>query len=312
MKIGIAQISPVWLDKQQTLEKIINYTEQAIQESCDLVCFGETLLPGYPFWVELTDGAKFECDRQKELYAYYLSQSVDIGGGELRSLCEIAAKGNISIYLGCLENARDRGGHSVYCTLVYIDALGEIKSTHRKLMPTYEERLVWAIGDGHGLRVHELKEFKVGGLNCWENWMPIPRAILHGMGENLHVAVWPGNLRNTIDLTRHMALEGRSFVVSVSGVLQRSEIPKDLPFSEEIYSKAKDWLADGGSCLAGPDGEWVIPPVIKKEGLYTAIIDVKEVFKARHNFDPSGHYSRPDVFSINVNRDRQGVLRMNE
>jgi nitrilase len=161
------------------------------------------------------------------------------------------------------------------------------------------------------LSVHELKEFKVGGLNCWENWMPIPRAILYAMGENLHVAVWPGNLRNTIDLTRHMALEGRSYVISVSGMLHKSEISKDIPFAQEIYSQANDWLADGGSCVAGPDGKWVVPPVKRKEGLFTTKIDIKEVYKARQNFDPSGHYSRPDVFSINLNRDRQGILKMN-
>jgi nitrilase len=195
---------------------------------------------------------------------------------------------------------------------VYIDASGQIASVHRKLMPTYEERLVWSPGDGHGLRVHELGEFRVGGLNCWENWMPLPRAALYGQGENLHVAVWPGSERNTQDITRFIARESRSYVVSVSGMMHRDWIPDSTPYAAEMKANAEAWLADGGSCMAGPDGNWVLQPQVGKEGIFYAEADIEMVARERQNFDPAGHYSRPDVTRLKVNRKRQSTVKFSD
>ena len=207
-----------------------------------------------------------------------------------------------------MERAANRGGHSLYCSLVYINEEGVIASVHRKLVPTYEERLVWSNGDGHGLRVHPLGAFTVGGLNCWENWMPLSRAALYAQGENLHIAVWPGKERNTTDITRHIARESRSFVISASGLLRKEDIPLSTPYYDEIVNSCPQVPANGGSCLAGPDGKWVIEPVTDREDLLTATIDHKEVRRERQNFDPSGHYSRPDVVQLRVNRKRQNLI----
>jgi nitrilase len=192
--------------------------------------------------------------------------------------------------------------------LVYIDRTGEIKSVHRKLTPTYEERLVWSPGDGNGLQVHTLEPFSVGGLNCWENWMPMSRTALYGMGENLHIAVWPGEERNTHDITRFIAKESRSFVVSASGLMKVEDFPKDTPHLDEILKNAPEVLADGGSCIAAPDGSWVVPPVTGKEELIIADLDFNRVLEERQNFDVAGHYSRPDVTRLTVNRERQSIL----
>jgi len=189
LKIGICQLAPVWLNKEKTIIKIIDHLHQAAFEKCELTVFGECLLPGYPFWLGFTNGAEFNSAIQKELYAHYLKEAVEIEKGDLDPICEIAKQNKMAIYLGCLERGADRGNHSVYCTLVYINEKGVICSTHRKLMPTYEERLVWAIGDGHGLQVHPLKDFHIGGLNCWENWMPLTRSAMYAQGENVHVPV---------------------------------------------------------------------------------------------------------------------------
>ena len=305
LRVALSQIAPVWLDHKATLNKISEQVTLAANERSELVVFGEGLLPGYPFWPDLLDGARFESDVQKDLFAHYSSQSVDIGNGDLSSLCEQAADQNIAIYLGTIERATDRGGFSLYATLVYIDAEGKIGSTHRKLMPTYEERLVWSTGDGHGLRVHDLGEFRVGGLNCWENWMPLPRAALYGQGENLHVAVWPGSERNTEDITRFIARESRSYVISVSGMMHADLIPDSVPMAAALRQAADGWLADGGSCIAGPDGQWVIEPRVGEEGLFIADLDIRTVARERQNFDPAGHYSRPDVTRLKVNRKRQ-------
>ena len=308
LRVALAQISPVWLDKRATLDKILDYIREAGEARSDLVVFGEGLLPGYPFWLSYTQGAEFDSPIQKEIYAHYVRESVQIDKGDLREICDLAKTYTISIYLGIIERAADRGGHSLYCSLVYINQLGEIASVHRKLQPTYEERLVWAQGDGHGLKVHPLKQFTVGGLNCWENWMPLTRTALYGQGENLHVAVWPGTDKNTGDITRFIARESRSFVLSVSGLMKPTDISSTVPHRDMIIAKSPAVLANGGSCIASPNGEWLIPPVLDKEGLITAELDINRVFEERQNFDPTGHYSRPDVLKLHVDGSRQSAV----
>jgi nitrilase len=312
MKIALAQLAPAWLDREATLQKVQSAVAEAAQSGARLVVFGEGLVPGYPFWPELTGGAVFESPLQKELFAIYTRNAVDIDAGHLQGLCTAAREHGISIYCGTIEKSSQRGGFSLFASLVYINEQGEIGSVHRKLMPTYEERLVWSPGDGNGLRVHQLDEFRVGGLNCWENWMPLPRAALYGQGENLHVAVWPGSKRNTDDITRFIAREARSYVVSVSGMMHRDWIPANIPQADEMRAKADEWLADGGSCVAGPDGKWVLEPQVGEEGIYYANVDLEFVARERQNFDPAGHYSRPDVTRLKVNRKRQATVKFKD
>ncbi len=312
IKVALAQIAPIWLQHEATTSKIVDWIAKAAAEDCALVAFGEALLPGYPFWVERTDGARFESAIQKELYAHYAEQSIVIERGDLDPVRAAAKKHAIAVYLGTMERAADRGGHSLYCSMVYIDANGEIGSIHRKLMPTYEERLVWASGDGHGLRTHDLGAFKVGGLNCWENWLPLPRAALYAQGEDLHVAIWPGSQRNTVDITRFIAKEARSFVVSVSGLMRKEDIGDDFPHAELLRESADDIMADGGSCIASPTGEWLLEPETNTESLRVAELDHTIVLQERQNMDVVGHYSRPDVTRLLVNRKRQSTTRFSE
>ena len=312
LTIGMAQISPIWLHKKLTIEKIEKYILEAAEKGCDLVVFGEGILPGYPFWLSFTNGSEFNSKVQKEIHAHYVSNAIQIEKGDLDSICKISKDKNLAIYLGIIERPQDRGGHSIYCSLVYINQQGEIKSVHRKLQPTYEERLTWAAGDGNGLQVHKLKEFTIGGLNCWENWMPLARTALYAQGENVHIAVWPGSLQNTNEITRFIAKESRSFVVSVSGLLKADDIPKDFPHYETIMKQAPETLANGGSCIAGPDGEWITEPVTDTETLIVTTIDFNRVLEERQNFDASGHYARPDVTQLIVNRQRQSVIQFND
>jgi nitrilase len=309
LTVGLAQIAPVWLNREKTLEKILGQVQAAADAGCQLVAFGEALLPGYPFWIERTDGAVFNSPVQKEFHAHYLDQAVQVEAGHLGPLCEAAEKRGITVVTGIIERPADRGGHSIYASLVYIDSQGLIQSIHRKLMPTYEERLTWSPGDGHGLRVHKLGAFTVGGLNCWENWMPLPRAALYGQGEDLHVAIWPGGVHNTQDITRFIARESRSFVISVSGLMRKSDFPADTPHLSVISENSAEILANGGSCLSGPDGKWIVEPVADEEKLIVATIDHKRVREERQNFDPAGHYSRPDVTQLTVNRERQSTVK---
>jgi len=312
LTVGLAQIAPVWLDRERTLQKVESYIVQAGQQGCNLVAFGEALVPGYPFWVELTDGARFNSQLQKEIFAEYAGQAVQPEAGHLKSVCWAAREHHVAVYLGTIERAKDRGGHSLYCSLVFIDANGEIGSVHRKMMPTYEERLVWSTGDGAGLQTHRVGAFTVGGLNCWENWMPLSRAALYAQGEDLHVAVWPGSERNTRDITRFVALESRSYVLSVSGFMRREDLGAQAEWRRMAAAAAPEQLANGGSCLAAPDGSWVIEPAPAEETLLVAQLDHKRVYEERHNFDPAGHYSRPDVTQVLVNRKRQNLAVMQD
>ncbi len=308
LKVALAQIAPVWLNKEATIGKIEDSIREAGKNKAELIVFGEALLPGYPFWIALTNGAAWDSPVQKEIHAHYVQNSITIEKGELNSICALAKEYNIAVYLGIMERAANRGGHSIYASLVYIDQQGIIQSVHRKLQPTFDERLTWAPGDGHGLQVHPLKDFTVGGLNCWENWMPLPRTALYGLGENLHIAVWPGSDHNTKDITRFIARESRSYVISVSSLMSKTDFPEDTPHLAKILENAPEVLANGGSCIASPDGEWLVEPVLHTEGLIYETLDFNRVLQERQNFDPVGHYSRPDVTKLHVNRERQSTV----
>lgn len=307
--VGCVQIAPIWFDRAATLEKVAACLEDAARNGCQLVAFGEALVPGYPFWIERTDGARFNDPKQKAIYARYLDQGVVIERGDLDDVRGLAKAHGVSVYLGIMERAPDRGGHTLYCSLVYIGSNGQIGSVHRKLQPTYEERMAWGQGDGHGLVVHDLNPFRVGGLNCYENWMPLSRAALYAQGEDLHVSVWPGGLHNTHDLAAFIAKESRSYVLAVSGLMRPQDFPADTLARDEILANSGEFLANGGTAIAAPDGTFLVDPVVGREVLVVAELDHALVRGERQNFDPSGHYARPDVTRLVVDRRRQAMAQ---
>jgi nitrilase len=202
----------------------------------------------------------------------------------------------------------------VYATLVAIDPERGIVSAHRKVQPTYDERMVWAPGDGNGLRVHAFtsrdgESARVGGLNCWENWLPQARLAMYAEGEDIHVSAWPGKVRNTVDITRFIALEGRVYSLAAGTLLSRADVADDFPLVQGLA--AGDWY-DGGSAIAGPDGAWIEEPVAGEERLVIAEIDIARVREERQNFDATGHYARPDIFGLSVDRRRLSVAHFSE
>jgi nitrilase len=309
MRIAAAQIHAAWGRPAQGAARVAEWIGRAGAEGVDLVAFGETHLGGYPFWLSLTDGARFDDAGQKRAYAAYLDAAVELTGSEVSQVVEAAADHRVFTYLGMAERGPGPARGSVYATLLAIDPERGVMSVHRKVQPTYEERLAWAAGDGHGLRVHTVTgragdTMRVGGLNCWENWLPQARLAMYAGGEDLHVSTWPGAVRNTVDIGRFIALEGRVFSLAASSLTSRSDIPDDFPLSDQLPDG--DW-ADGGSAIAGPDGRWLREPVAGTEGLVVADIDVARVREERQNFDPTGHYGRPDVFELRVDRRRRAV-----
>lgn len=307
MRVAAAQAASVWLDPTATTDKVIGLMEQASRQGVDLLAFPETFLSGYPFWVMLGGGGRFGDPEQARAYAAYLEAAVELDGPELRRVTEAARDLHVFVFLGVSERGRRSGRGTVYCTLVAIDPERGLVGAHRKLNPTHTERLVWARGDGHGLRTHQVGPLRVGGLNCWENWMPLARHALYADGEELRVAAWPGSAAQTRDIARFIALEGRVFVVLASGLISAETVPADFPFYQLIKDKPEGFY-NGGSCIAAPDGSWVIEPKSGDEGLIVAEIDPARVAAARHSFDPTGHYARPDVFAVTVDRRRQAAV----
>lgn len=308
LKLALPQLTPIWLSRKGGLAQVIATIETAAHEGADLIVFSEGFVPGYPFWLDGTGGAQFNDDKQKTIFAHYSDQAVTIEAGHLDGVCAALKAANMACYLGIIERPKDRSGHSLYCSYIYIDQNGTIQSIHRKLQPTYEERLVWSPGDGHGLVTHKLGGFTVGGLNCWENWMPLPRAALYAQGEDLHVMCWPGSDRNTEDLTPVLAKEGRSYCVSVSAIMQPQDVRDDTPFADEIKASLSEMPANGGSCVSAPDGTWLLEPLVGETGIRYCELDPAFVRRERQNFDPSGHYSRPDVTQLSVDRRRQTTV----
>ncbi len=302
MRIAAAQTAPVWGDPEATAERVIQWIHRAAEDGVDLVAFGETFLSGYPFWVARTDGARWDDDDQKSAYAFYLKAAVGIDGPELQAVSSAVAETGVFTYLGVTERSSSRG--TIYATLVGIDPSNGIVSAHRKLTPTYEERLVWGTGDGHGLQVHDLGRARVGGLNCWENWVPTARHALYAQGMDLHIAAWPGSVELTEDITRFIAKEGRCFVLSAGALLSPQDIPSDFPLRDAALAGDESCFYNGGSAVAGPDGNWIQEPVAGEERLVVANIDVAAVRGERQNFDAAGHYFRGDVFEVTVDRRR--------
>ncbi len=301
MKVAAVQIAPVFLDSAATIHKAVEWLEKAAADGAELVVFPEAFSSTYPAWLENSGGAEWMNPDQREAHASYLSQAVSADGPEITELAKAASRLGTFVYFGFGE--RSASGGTVYCSLAAIHPDAGVVSVHRKLMGTHHERIVWGQGDGHGLVVHEWKGARLGGLNCWENWMPLARYAMYAQGEQVHAMSWPGHTMLTNDISRFVAMEGRVFVASSGALLRRQDVPDSFALKESMFTRGDEML-DGGSIIVGPDGGVLAAPAGGEETILCADCDLSQVSKERQYFDATGHYGRSDVFQLSVSRRR--------
>jgi nitrilase len=294
VRVTAVQAAPVFLDLDATVDKTCALIDEAAAGGAQLVVFPETFLPTYPDWVWRTNA----WDKvAQELYTRLFANAVDVPGPVTVRLGEAAARAGVYVCIGVNE----RAGGTLYNTQLYVAPDGTLMGKHRKLMPTGGERLVWGMGDGSTLSVFDTEFGRVGGLTCWENYMPLARSAIYAQGVELYLAPTWDNSEVWVPTLRHIAKEGRTFVVGVNFCMRASDVPADLPGRDELYGLDDEWLAEGNTTIVDPWGQIVAGPLVGEEGLVTADLDLSICASARSHFDPVGHYSRPDVFTLMVN-----------
>lgn len=303
MRVAAVQFAPVFLDTPTTLARMLARIEEAAGGGATVIAFPETALSGYPGWLSATGGARFDDPDQKAAYAAYLEAAVEEDGPELRSLTEAARDLGIYLVAGVIERGKTMGRGTTYASLLRVGP-GQAPILHRKLVPTYEERLVWGPGDASGLVVHRHHDLRIGALNCWENWMPLARAALYQEGEELHVSIWPGSPELTRDISRFTAREGRVFVLAASGVMHGRDVPAGFPLRDQWIQTDDQVLNRGGSRIIAADGQELAALEEPVEGIIYADLDLAILRRERQNFDPSGHYNRPELLRLEVDRTR--------
>lgn len=286
----------------QGLELTRALTAEAAASGATLVVFPETWLPGYPAWLDVCrDVALWDHEPVKRVFARYRAESVDVSGEAGAVIARIAADARVTLVVGVSERvASGPGAGTLFNSLLTFGPDGRLLNHHRKLMPTYTERMVWGQGDGHGLRAADTPSGRVGGLICWEHWMPLARQALHVSGEDIHVAVWPTVQERHQIASRQYAFEGRCFVLAAASLMPASALPSDLERDPVRAPSGDSLVLRGGSAIIGPDGAYIVPPHFDEPVILTATLNTAQLDAERMTLDVAGHYSRPDVFSFDV------------
>ena len=289
------QATPVFLDRGATVERSEKLIHEAATNGAGLMVFPETFIPGYPDWVWRVPAWE---GPSGELYERLLDNAVVVPGPATEAIGRAAKRAKAFVSMGV--NEREQTGSTLYNTQLYFDPAGRLLAKHRKLMPTGGERLVWGMGDGSTLEVVETPFGRLGGLTCWENYMPLARFAMYAKGIDIWCAPTWDNSDGWISTIRHIALEGRVFVIGVAPLLRGSDVPDDVPGREEVWGGEDDWMCRGASTIVGPDGEVLAGPLMEEEGILYAELDAAAARRSRAEFDPVGHYSRPDVFRLSI------------
>lgn len=298
IKVAAAQLSPIFLNKEKTIQKACEAISDAGKNGAKLIVFPEAFISGYPDWVWLIPNSK-GADLNK-LYVKLVENAVSIPDKATDSLCKAAKSAGINVVMGMHERNSESSNTSLFNSLLFIDEQGKILGKHRKLIPTGGERLIWAQGDGSTLRAYDTSIGKIAGLICWENFMPLARNAIYECGTQILATPTWDKSPNWLQSMQHIAREGGLFVVNTCMALKVNDIPDEYEF-KKLYPEGREWINVGNSCIIAPNGKLLAGPLEAEEGILYADIDLNQIIAAKRMFDVAGHYSRPDVFEFNVN-----------
>ncbi|HXH88977.1 MAG TPA: carbon-nitrogen hydrolase family protein [Gaiellaceae bacterium] len=300
VRVAIVQAEPVYLDLEASIKRVAELTAESADRGARLVVFGETWLPGYPAWLDECPGAAlWDHAPTKDVYLRLRRNSLVVPSPESEQLADAARRHQLTLVIGVNERVDEGAGNgTLYNSILVFGPDGALLNRHRKLVPTYTERLVWGQGDGSGLRTVETPVGRLGALVCWEHWMPLARQALHVAGEQIHVALWPTVKETSLLASRHYAFEGRCYVLAAGLLMRGRDLPAELP----VDGDPERWVLRGGSAIIGPAGTWVAEPVYEEETIVVADLDLDAIDRERLTLDVTGHYSRPDVFEFGLRR----------
>ena len=303
IKIAAVQAAPVFLDRDATVDRACARIAEAGAAGAKLVVFPESFVPGYPDWVWTVPAGRGAI--LGALHAKLLANSVSIPSDATRQIGAAAREAGVVVAVGVTERNDEASGATMYNTLLFFDPRGEILGRHRKLVPTGGERLVWAPGDAVGLRAYDTAIGRVGGLICWENYMPLARYALYAAGVEIYVAPTWDHGDAWLATLRHIAREARAFVIGCSIAMRLDQMPADLA---GLYPPGREWINPGGSAIVAPDGKVLAGPIDCREEILYAEADIEAARGAKWDLDTAGHYARPDIFDLRVDRTARRLL----
>ncbi|MGD8913684.1 MAG: carbon-nitrogen hydrolase family protein [Candidatus Thiodiazotropha sp.] len=303
-KVAVIQKAPVILNRSATIERAVELLGQAASQGAEMVVFTEAFIPGYPAWIwRLRPGSDW--DTTETLHRRLLENAVDLEVDHLDHLCDAAHQHQVTVVCGIHERDHHSSRATLYNSVIVIGPDGSLLNRHRKLMPTNPERMVWGAGDASGLRVVDTPAGRIGTLICWENYMPLSRFALYAQGIDIYIAPTYDSGNDWLSSLQHISREAGCWVINSGNLLHASDIPDDLQDRSTLYPDADEWINGGDSAIIAPGGQLIAGPLNNEEGILYAEIDIEQNAMARRTLDVVGHYSRPDIFTLQVNRTRQ-------
>ncbi|MGD2096337.1 MAG: carbon-nitrogen hydrolase family protein [Desulfobacterales bacterium] len=300
LKVAVVQSSPVLFDREATLEKACGLIEQAAAQDAQLVLFPEAYIPAYPRGLAFGTVVGSRSPVGRRVWQRYWENTVEVPGPTTQKLAAAAKKARVYLAMGVIERDMQLSTGTLYCTLLYFGPDGRLLGKHQKLKPTAGERLIWGEGDGSTLTVLETEIGNIGGLICWENYMPLARMAIYNKGVEIYLAP-TADARDTWQATlRHIACEGRCFVLGCNQYMSKDMYPADLKELKELNAQP-EIMCRGGSAIISPLGKVVAGPLYDQEGILFAELDMGAIARSKFDFDVVGHYARPDIFQLRVN-----------
>ena len=308
-KIAIVQVPPVFMNLEQTILRTCELIAEAAKNKAIIAMFPEAYIPGYPAWIwRLRPSNDFE--KAKVMHRILVENSVDLSKDGLKEIRKAAKDNKISVAIGINELNAESSGTTLFNTYVIISADGELLNVHRKLVPTVAERMTWGRGDASGMNVIETPAGKIGGLICWENYMPLSRYTLYTQGIELYLAPTWDYGPNWISTMGHIARESGCWVASCATPFQGNDIPQTFPYKNEVFPDEDEWFTDGDAVLISPFGKIIAGPMNKEKAILYGEYDLQEIIDRRRSLDVAGHYSRPDIFNLTVKKSKQPLINM--